>query len=205
VTGSRQLRFTRRAPFERRWCDGRARLIPSSNGIIQRTRAFLAQLCSPLTEKDLAAVFFKRQKASAAASHARAVSGLVCPRPAILNEASALIELRLSGSVAHGDHTVFVSRGEKQRCCNRDGAGPGRLASHRWPIRRLITGGPPLRKGPLLGRAGAALQRAASRTGCTCCALPNIGILYIASRRVWQRCAQLLSGDSRAEALAIQP
>lgn len=79
----------------------------TSNGIIQRTRRFSLNVLAA-DQKDLAAVFFKPQKAVGgrfdAAPYTLGDFGLP-----ILNDALGAVECELVGEVAHGDHTVFVA------------------------------------------------------------------------------------------------
>ncbi|MFM8526135.1 MAG: flavin reductase family protein [Cyanobacteriota bacterium] len=79
----------------------------TSNGIIQRTRRFSLNVLAA-DQKDLAAVFFKPQKALGGrfdvAPYTLGDFGLP-----LLNDALGALECELVGEVAHGDHTVFVA------------------------------------------------------------------------------------------------
>ena len=79
----------------------------TSNGIIQRTGRFSLNVLSA-DQKDLAAVFFKPQKA---------MGGRFDAAPFTLGG----VECELVGQVAHGDHTVFVGE-VKSATLHRDGA-----------------------------------------------------------------------------------
>jgi flavin reductase (DIM6/NTAB) family NADH-FMN oxidoreductase RutF len=78
----------------------------TSNGIIQRTERFSLNVL-PADQKDLAAVFFKPQKAIGgrfdAAPYQLGPLGLP-----ILEAALGAVECVVVGQVSHGDHTVFV-------------------------------------------------------------------------------------------------
>ena len=100
----------------------------SSNGIIQRTGRFSLNVLSA-DQKDLAAVFFKPQKAIGGRFDAAPfqLGNLGLP---ILESALGALECELVGQVAAGDHTVFVGE-VKQAVLHRDGAALD-LASTGW-------------------------------------------------------------------------
>jgi flavin reductase (DIM6/NTAB) family NADH-FMN oxidoreductase RutF len=100
----------------------------SSNGIIQRTSRFSLNVLSA-DQKDLAAVFFKPQKAIGGRFDAAPfqLGSLGLP---ILESALGALECELVGQVAAGDHTVFVGE-VKQAVLHRDGAALD-LASTGW-------------------------------------------------------------------------
>jgi len=79
----------------------------TSNGIIQRTERFSLNVL-PADQKDLAAVFFKPQKAIGgrfdAAPYQLGALGLP-----ILEAGLGAVECVVVGQVSHGDHTVFVA------------------------------------------------------------------------------------------------
>ena len=91
----------------------------TSNSIIQRTRRFSLNALSA-DQKDLAAVFFKPQKA---------IGGRFETAPfhlgerglPILDDGLGGVEVEVVGQVAHGDHTVFVAE-VKSAVLHRDGA-----------------------------------------------------------------------------------
>ena len=80
----------------------------TSNGMIQRTGRFSLNVLAA-DQKDLAAVFFKPQKAVGgrfdAAPYQLGPLGLP-----LLNDALGGVECEVVGQVAHGDHTVFVGQ-----------------------------------------------------------------------------------------------
>ena len=100
----------------------------TSNGIIQRTGKFSLNVLAA-DQKDLAAVFFKPQKAMGgrfdAAPYRLGVLGLP-----ILEQALGAVECELVGQVAKGDHTVFVGE-VKTATLHNDGAAL-ELASTGW-------------------------------------------------------------------------
>ncbi len=90
----------------------------TSNGMIQRTGRFALNVLAA-DQKDLAAVFFKPQKAvggrfDAAPYH---LGELGLP---LLDDALGGVECELVGQVAHGDHTVFVGE-VKNAVLHREG------------------------------------------------------------------------------------
>jgi flavin reductase (DIM6/NTAB) family NADH-FMN oxidoreductase RutF len=91
----------------------------TSNGIIQRTGRFSLNVLSA-DQKDLAAVFFKPQKAMGGRFDAAPFNLGELGLP-ILNDALGGVECELVGQVAHGDHTVFVGE-VKSATLHRDGA-----------------------------------------------------------------------------------
>jgi flavin reductase (DIM6/NTAB) family NADH-FMN oxidoreductase RutF len=78
----------------------------TSNGIIQRTGRFSLNVLKA-DQKDLAAVFFKPQKAIGGRFDAAPFSLGPLGLP-LLNDAIGAVECELVGQVAAGDHTVFV-------------------------------------------------------------------------------------------------
>jgi flavin reductase (DIM6/NTAB) family NADH-FMN oxidoreductase RutF len=78
----------------------------TSNGMIQRTGRFSLNVLAA-DQKDLAAVFFKPQKAVGGRFDAAPfrLGQLGLP---ILNDALGGVECEVVGQVSHGDHTVFV-------------------------------------------------------------------------------------------------
>jgi flavin reductase (DIM6/NTAB) family NADH-FMN oxidoreductase RutF len=100
----------------------------SSNGIIQRTGRFSLNVLSA-DQKDLAAVFFKPQKAIGGRFDAAPfqLGNLGLP---ILESALGALDCELVGQVAAGDHTVVVGE-VKQAVLHRDGAALD-LASTGW-------------------------------------------------------------------------
>ena len=91
----------------------------TSNGIIQRTNKFSLNVLAA-DQKDLAAVFFKPQKAMGGRFDAAPFSLGELGLP-ILDNALGAVECELVGQVAHGDHTVFVGE-VKTATLHRDGA-----------------------------------------------------------------------------------
>ena len=91
----------------------------TSNGIIQRTRRFCLNVLAS-DQKDLAAVFFKPQKAVGGRFESAPYSLGEFGLP-ILNDAIGAVECELVGEVAHGDHTVFVAE-VKSATLHRDAA-----------------------------------------------------------------------------------
>jgi len=90
----------------------------TSNGMIQRTGRFSLNVLAA-DQKDLAAVFFKPQKAVGGRFDAAPFSLGALGLP-ILTEALGAVECQVVGQVAHGDHTVFVGE-VKQAVLHRDG------------------------------------------------------------------------------------
>ncbi|MGL6133691.1 MAG: flavin reductase family protein, partial [Prochlorococcaceae cyanobacterium] len=90
----------------------------TSNGIIQRTGKFSLNVLAA-DQKDLAAVFFKPQKAIGGRFDAAPFSLGELGLP-VLDAALGAVECELVGHVAHGDHTVFVGE-VKSAVLNRDG------------------------------------------------------------------------------------
>ena len=78
----------------------------TSNGIIQRTGRFSLHVLK-VDQKDLAAVFFKPQKAIGGRFDAAPFSLGPLGLP-VLDDAIGAVECQLVGQVAAGDHTVFV-------------------------------------------------------------------------------------------------
>jgi len=78
----------------------------TSNGIIQRTGRFSLNVLKA-DQKDLAAVFFKPQRAIGGRFDAAPFSLGPLGLP-LLNDAIGAVECDLVGQVAAGDHTVFV-------------------------------------------------------------------------------------------------
>jgi flavin reductase (DIM6/NTAB) family NADH-FMN oxidoreductase RutF len=91
----------------------------TSNGVIQRTGRFALNVLAA-DQKDLAAVFFKPQKALGGRFDAAPfrLGALGLP---ILDDALGAVECQLVGQVAAGDHTVFVGE-VKSAVLHRDGA-----------------------------------------------------------------------------------
>jgi hypothetical protein len=100
----------------------------TSNGMIQRTGRFSLNVLAA-DQKDLAAVFFKPQKAIGGRFDAAPFSLGPLGLP-ILNEGLGGLECVLVGQVAHGDHTVFVAE-VKSAVLHRDGS-PLELAGTGW-------------------------------------------------------------------------
>jgi flavin reductase (DIM6/NTAB) family NADH-FMN oxidoreductase RutF len=100
----------------------------TSNGIIQRTGKFSLNVLAA-DQKDLAAVFFKPQKAIGGRFDAAPFSLGELGLP-ILDNALGAVECELVGQVALGDHTVFVGE-VKTATLQRDGAAL-ELASTGW-------------------------------------------------------------------------
>jgi len=90
----------------------------TSNGMIQRTGRFSLNVLAA-DQKDLAAVFFKPQKAMGGRFDAAPFSLGALGLP-ILGEALGAVECEVVGQVAHGDHTVFVGE-VKNAVLHRDG------------------------------------------------------------------------------------
>ena len=90
----------------------------TSNGMIQRTGRFSLNVLAA-DQKDLAAVFFKPQKAVGGRFDAAPFSLGALGLP-ILTEGLGAVECQVVGQVAHGDHTVFVGE-VKQAVLHRDG------------------------------------------------------------------------------------
>ena len=86
---------------------------------IRRTGSFCVNVLAA-DQKDLAAVFFKPQKAMGGRFDAAPFTLGELGLP-ILNEALGGVECELVGQVAHGDHTVFVGE-VKSATLHRDGA-----------------------------------------------------------------------------------
>ena len=91
----------------------------TSNGIIQRTRRFSLNVLAS-DQKDLAATFFKPQKAVGGRFETVPFSLGELGLP-LLDDALGALECELVGEVAHGDHTVFVAA-VRQAVLLRDGA-----------------------------------------------------------------------------------
>jgi flavin reductase (DIM6/NTAB) family NADH-FMN oxidoreductase RutF len=91
----------------------------TSNGIIQRTGRFSLNVLAA-DQKDLAAVFFKPQKAMGGRFDAAPFQLGALGLP-ILDDALGAVECQLVGQVAAGDHTVFVGE-VKSAVLHRDGA-----------------------------------------------------------------------------------
>ena len=91
----------------------------TSNGIIQRTRRFSLNVLAA-DQKDLAATFFKPQKAVGGRFETVPFSLGELGLP-LLDDALGALECELVGEVAHGDHTVFVAA-VRQAVLLRDGA-----------------------------------------------------------------------------------
>jgi flavin reductase (DIM6/NTAB) family NADH-FMN oxidoreductase RutF len=91
----------------------------TSNGIIQRTRRFSLNVLAA-DQKDLAATFFKPQKAVGGRFETVPFSLGELGLP-LLDDALGGLECELVGEVAHGDHTVFVAA-VRQAVLLRDGA-----------------------------------------------------------------------------------
>ena len=100
----------------------------TSNGIIQRTGRFSLNVLAA-DQKDLAAVFFKPQKAIGGRFDAAPFSLGELGQP-VLDAAMGAVECELVGQVAHGDHTVFVGE-VKTATLNREGEALD-LASTGW-------------------------------------------------------------------------
>ncbi len=91
----------------------------TSNGMIQRTGHFSLNVLAA-DQKDLAAVFFKPQKAVGGRFDAAPFQLGALGLP-ILTDALGAVECELVGQVAAGDHTVFVGQ-VKNAVLHRDGA-----------------------------------------------------------------------------------
>jgi flavin reductase (DIM6/NTAB) family NADH-FMN oxidoreductase RutF len=91
----------------------------TSNGVIQRTGRFALNVLAA-DQKDLAAVFFKPQKALGGRFDAAPFQLGALGLP-ILDDALGAVECQLVGQVAAGDHTVFVGE-VKSAVLHRDGA-----------------------------------------------------------------------------------
>jgi len=91
----------------------------TSNGVIQRTGRFALNVLAA-DQKDLAAVFFKPQKALGGRFDAAPFQLGALGLP-ILDDALGAVECQLVGQVAVGDHTVFVGQ-VKSAVLHRDGA-----------------------------------------------------------------------------------
>ena len=78
----------------------------SSHGIIQRTKKFSLNILRE-DQKDLAAVFFKPQKALGGRFESAPFKFGELGLP-LLEEAIGSVECELVGQIEHGDHTVFV-------------------------------------------------------------------------------------------------
>jgi flavin reductase (DIM6/NTAB) family NADH-FMN oxidoreductase RutF len=91
----------------------------TSNGVIQRTGRFALNVLAA-DQKDLAAVFFKPQKALGGRFDAAPFQLGALGLP-ILDDALGAVECELVGQVAAGDHTVFVGE-VKSAVLHRDGA-----------------------------------------------------------------------------------
>ena len=78
----------------------------TSNGMIQRTGKFSLNVLAA-DQKDLAAVFFKPQKAMGGRFDAAPFTEGELGLP-LLNDAIGGVECALVGQIQHGDHTVFV-------------------------------------------------------------------------------------------------
>jgi flavin reductase (DIM6/NTAB) family NADH-FMN oxidoreductase RutF len=91
----------------------------TSNGMIRRTRRFSLNVLAA-DQKDLAAVFFKPQKAIGGRFDAAPFTPGPLGLP-ILDQGLGGVECELVGEVAHGDHTVFVGE-VKSAVLHRDGA-----------------------------------------------------------------------------------
>jgi flavin reductase (DIM6/NTAB) family NADH-FMN oxidoreductase RutF len=100
----------------------------TSNGIIQRTGRFSLNVLAS-DQKDLAAVFFKPQKAMGGRFDAAPFTPGPLGLP-ILNDGLGGVECELVGQVAHGDHTVFVGE-VKSAVLHRD-ASALELSSTGW-------------------------------------------------------------------------
>jgi len=100
----------------------------TSNGIIRRTGRFSLNVLAA-DQKDLAAVFFKPQKAMGGRFDAAPFTAGPLGLP-ILDEGLGGVECEVVGEVAHGDHTVFVGE-VKSAVLHRDGAALD-LASTGW-------------------------------------------------------------------------
>ncbi|MEB3322920.1 MAG: flavin reductase family protein [Synechococcaceae cyanobacterium] len=90
----------------------------ASNAVIRRTGRFSLNVLAA-DQKDLAAVFFKPQKAMGGRFDAAPFSPGPLGLP-ILDDALGAVECELVGQVAHGDHTVFVGE-VKSAVLHRDG------------------------------------------------------------------------------------
>lgn len=91
----------------------------TSNGMIRRTRRFSLNVLAA-DQKDLAAVFFKPQKAIGGRFDAAPFTPGPLGLP-ILDQGLGGVECELVGEVAHGDHTVFVGE-VRSAVLHRDGA-----------------------------------------------------------------------------------
>jgi flavin reductase (DIM6/NTAB) family NADH-FMN oxidoreductase RutF len=90
----------------------------TSNGMIQRTERFSLNVL-PADQKDLAAVFFKPQKAIGGRFDAAPFQPGPLGLP-VLEAALGAVECVVVGQVSHGDHTVFVGE-VKSATLLRDG------------------------------------------------------------------------------------
>ena len=91
----------------------------TSNGMIQRTGRFSLNVLAA-DQKDLAAVFFKPQKAVGGRFDAAPFTLGALGLP-LLDGALGGVECELVGQVARGDHTIFVGA-VKSAVLHRDGA-----------------------------------------------------------------------------------
>ena len=90
----------------------------SSHGIIQRTQLFSLNVLRS-DQKDLAAVFFKPQKALGGRFETAPFSSGPLGLP-ILENCLGGVECQVVGHVQYGDHTVFVGE-VKSACLHKDG------------------------------------------------------------------------------------
>ena len=100
----------------------------TSNGMIQRTRRFSLNVLAA-DQKDLAAVFFKPQKAVGGRFEAAPFSTGELGLP-ILKDGLGVVECELLGELAYGDHTVFLGE-VKSAVLHRD-ASALELSSTGW-------------------------------------------------------------------------
>lgn len=90
----------------------------TSNGMIQRSRRFSLNVLGA-DQKDLAATFFKPQKAVGGRFEAAPFESGPLGLP-LLKDALGGVECELVGEVENGDHTVFVAE-VKSAVLHRDG------------------------------------------------------------------------------------
>ena len=100
----------------------------SSHGIIKRTKKFSLNFLRS-DQKDLAAVFFKPQKALGGRFETAPfrLGQLGLP---ILEDSIGGVECEINGEISHGDHTIFAGE-VKSAYINKD-AEPLNLASTGW-------------------------------------------------------------------------
>ncbi len=100
----------------------------SSHGIIQRTKKFSLNVLKS-DQKELAAIFFKPQKALGGRFETAPFKYGILGLP-ILEESIGGVECELIGQVNHGDHSVFV--GEVKSACLHEDVEALNLNSTGW-------------------------------------------------------------------------